>query len=285
MTESKESTDDGVDTDAVGANAGVGVDTGVGTDTGGATPAAGDADAVRGLVSLVGAGPGDPELLTIKGLRRLEQADVVVYDRLVNPALLEFAGPGARLVDVGKSAHHHPVKQREINDMLARFAREGLRVVRLKSGDPFVFGRGGEERAYLREQGVAVEVVPGITSAIAGPAAAGIPVTHRDFASSLHIIAGHRKREGHELDWANIAHMEGTLVFLMGMESLGRIVGNLVANGMADTTPVAVIQWATRPDQRAVGGTLADIERRVAEAGLGAPALIVVGGVASLLDR
>ena len=237
-----------------------------------------------GLVSLVGAGPGGVDLLTLRGKDRIERADVIVYDRLVNPELLDFARPDAQRIDVGKSAHHHPVKQREINDLLARLAKEGKRVVRLKSGDPFVFGRGGEEREYLKAQGVQVEVVPGITSAIAGPAAVGIPVTHRDYASSFHVIAGHRKREGHELDWDNIAHMEGTLVFLMGMESLGRIVENLLANGMPDTTPVAVIQWATRADQRAVGGDLATIERRVEEAGLGAPALIVVGGVASLLD-
>ncbi|MBT1173075.1 uroporphyrinogen-III C-methyltransferase [Bifidobacterium sp. MA2] len=239
---------------------------------------------MSGLVSLVGAGPGSPDLLTLRARDRIERADVIVYDRLVNPELLDFARPDAQRIDVGKSPHHHPVKQREINDLLARLAKDGKRVVRLKSGDPFVFGRGGEERAYLRAQGVEVEVVPGITSAIAGPAAVGIPVTHRDFASSFHVIAGHRKREGHELDWANIAGMEGTLVFLMGMESLGRIVANLVANGKPADTPVAVIQWATRENQRAVGGTLETIEREVDAAGLGAPALIVVGGVASLLD-
>lgn len=239
----------------------------------------------RGTVSLVGAGPGDPDLLTLRGRKRLEEADVIVYDRLVNPELLDFARPDAQRIDVGKSAHHHPVKQREINDMLARLAAEGKRVVRLKSGDPFVFGRGGEERQYLRSLGVDVEVVPGITSAIAGPAAAGIPVTHRDYASSFHVIAGHRKREGHELDWANIAQMEGTLVFLMGMESLGRIVRNLIGNGKDPATPAAVIQWATRDDQRAVGADLAGIEQAVERAGLGAPALIVVGGVASLLDE
>ncbi|PWG59615.1 uroporphyrinogen-III C-methyltransferase [Bifidobacterium catulorum] len=238
----------------------------------------------RGLVSLVGAGPGDPELLTLRGRRRLEEADVIVYDRLVNPELLEFARDDAERIDVGKSAHHHPVKQREINNLLARLAREGKRVVRLKSGDPFVFGRGGEERTYLRGLGVDVEVVPGITSAIAGPAAVGIPVTHRDFASSFHVIAGHRKRAGHELDWDNIAHMEGTLVFLMGMESLGRIVGELLGNGKPADTPIAVIQWATRENQRAVKSDLLGIREAVAEAGLGAPALIVVGGVASLLD-
>ncbi|RSX50076.1 uroporphyrinogen-III C-methyltransferase [Bifidobacterium callimiconis] len=237
-----------------------------------------------GLVSLVGAGPGDPELLTLRGKRRIEEADVIVYDRLVNPELLEFARDDAERIDVGKSAHHHPVKQREINDMLARLALEGKRVVRLKSGDPFVFGRGGEEQKYLRDRGVRVEIVPGITSAIAGPAAVGIPVTHRDYASSFHVIAGHRKREGHELDWDNIAHMEGTLVFLMGMESLDRITGNLIANGKPADTPIAVIQWATREQQRAVRSDLAGIRAAVDEAGLGAPALIVVGGVASLLE-
>ncbi|PJM72487.1 uroporphyrinogen-III C-methyltransferase [Bifidobacterium primatium] len=238
----------------------------------------------QGLVSLVGAGPGDPELLTLRGKRRLEEADAVVYDRLVNPELLEFARADAERIDVGKSAHHHPVKQQEINDLLARLALDGKRVVRLKSGDPFVFGRGGEEQRYLRGLGVQVEVVPGITSAIAGPASVGIPVTHRDYASSFHVIAGHRKRAGHELDWDNIAHMEGTLVFLMGMESLGRIVGELLANGKPADTPIAVIQWATRENQRAVKSDLRGIETAVEAAGLGAPALIVVGGVASLLE-
>lgn len=238
---------------------------------------------MSGFVSLVGAGPGNPELLTLLGKRRLQEADVVVYDRLVNPALLSPLM--AEKIDVGKLPHHHKFSQYQINDLLVKLAREGKRVVRLKAGDPYVFGRGGEESQYLRERNVAFEVVPGITSAIAGLGAAGIPITHRDFASSFHIITGHHKAAGKELDWQNIAHQEGTIVFLMGMEELGRITQHLIENGKSPQTPVAVIQWATHWKQRAVKSDLANISQVVTENKMSSPALIVVGDVVSLMDE
>ncbi|MBZ2200356.1 MAG: uroporphyrinogen-III C-methyltransferase [Lentilactobacillus hilgardii] len=236
-----------------------------------------------GFVSLVGAGPGNPELLTILAKRRLSEADVVVYDRLVNPALM--APLAAEKIDVGKLPQHHKVSQYQINDLLVEQARKGKRVVRLKSGDPYVFGRGGEEGQYLRQQRVAFEVVPGITSAIAGLGAAGIPITHRDFASSFHVITGHHKADGTQLDWENIARQEGTLVFLMGMGELGHIAEQLIKNGRASSTPVAVIQWATHWNQRSVKADLGTIETVVETHHIGSPALIVVGNVVSLMDE
>ena len=237
---------------------------------------------MTGFVSLVGAGPGDPELITMLGHRRLREADVVVYDHLVNPAL--FRDLDAEKIDVGKLPLHHKVTQDRINDMLVDLARQGKRVVRLKSGDPYVFGRGGEECQYLRANQVECEVIPGITSAIAGPAAVGIPVTHRDYASQFHVITGHRKTDGQELDWDVIARLEGTTVFLMGMAQLPTIVERLLDGGRSPATPVAVIQWATRNNQRSVRSDLTHIVEMVAEEGLGSPALIVVGDVVSLMD-
>ncbi|MCI1223295.1 MAG: uroporphyrinogen-III C-methyltransferase [Bifidobacterium subtile] len=239
---------------------------------------------MSGLVSLVGAGPGDPDLLTVKGLRRLQEADAVVYDRLVNESLLSLAPDSAQRIDVGKMPHHHPVKQPAINEMLGSLAAQGKRVVRLQSGDPFVFGRGGEELAYLRERHIAVEVVPGITSAVAGPGAVGIPVTHRDFASSFHVITGHHKSADGQPDWPTLAHAEGTLIFVMGMETLPSIVAGLIANGKSPATPTAVVQRATWPNQRAVSGDLAHIVQLVAANGIGAPSVIVVGEVVALMN-
>ncbi len=238
---------------------------------------------MSGFVSLVGAGPGNPELLTVLGQRRLAEADVVVYDRLVNQALL--APLTAEKIDVGKLPQYHRVSQFQINDLLVTLAEKGKRVVRLKAGDPYVFGRGGEEALYLKEHHVAFEVVPGITSAISGLAAAGIPITHRDFASSFHVIAGHHKADGTVLDWENIAHQEGTLVFLMGMAELGNIATQLIAHGKAAQTPVAVIQWATYQKQRVVKADLATIESVAKREGIGAPALIVVGAVVQLMSE
>ncbi|KRL76090.1 uroporphyrinogen-III C-methyltransferase [Secundilactobacillus paracollinoides] len=236
---------------------------------------------MNGLVSLIGAGPGNPELLTLLGKRRLEEADVIVYDRLVNPAML--APYAAEKIDVGKLPLHHKVSQYQINDMLMDLSKAGKRVARLKAGDPYVFGRGGEEGQYLSKNKIPFEVVPGLTSAIAGLAAAGIPITHRDFASSFHVITGHRKSNGKELDWENIAHQEGTIVFLMGMAQLPTITQELMAHGMADTTPVAVVQWATHWKQRAVSSDLANIVKLVEETKITSPALIVVGGVVQLM--
>lgn len=236
---------------------------------------------MSGFVSLVGAGPGNPELLTLLAKRRLAEADVILYDRLVNPTILMETT--AETIDVGKLPHHHKYSQYKINELLVTLAKQGKRVVRLKAGDPDVFGRGGEESQYLKANHVDFEVVPGITSAIAGLAAVGIPITHRDFASSFHVITGHRKKTGEELDWHNLAHQEGTQVFLMGMEQLEKIVRQLIENGKDQKTPVAVIQWATHWNQRSVLASLADIVQVVAAKQMGSPALIVVGEVAKLM--
>lgn len=237
---------------------------------------------MSGRVTLLGAGPGDPELLTVLGKRRLANADVVLFDRLVNPSLLAETKDKATLVDVGKMPKFHKVRQAQINQLLVDYARQGLQIVRLKAGDPYVFGRGGEEAQVLAAQGVDFEVIPGITSAIAGLAAAGIPITHRDFASSFHVITGHHKQNGRSLDWENIAHQEGTLVFLMGMAELETITGQLMRHGKEPTTPVAIIQWAIQWRQKVAVGALETISELVKKQGLGSPALIVVGGVVSL---
>ena len=254
--------------------------------------------AQRGIVYLVGAGPGDPGLLTVRGATLLEAADVVVYDYLSNPMLLTRCRPEAERIYVGKKAAAHSMTQEQINALLVEKGREGRRVVRLKGGDPFVFGRGGEECEALAAAGVAFEVVPGITAAIAAPAYAGIPVTHRDFNSSFTFITGHEKEEEYkdaesrtrdaasgssDLDWASIAKLP-CLAFYMGVKSLPRICGKLVENGMAPGTPAATIRWGTTPRQRTVVGTVGNLATKVAEAGLKAPALTIVGRVVSLRD-
>ena len=242
---------------------------------------------MTGKVYLVGAGPGDPGLITVKGLEALRSADVVVYDRLVNDALLSEPRPDADRVFAGASLRHNPSRQSEINAMLVRFAEEGKIVVRLKGGDPFVFGRGGEEAEALATGGVDYEVVPGITSAIAVPAYAGIPVTHRRVSSSFAVITGREDagREWSRVAWAKLAGGAGTLVILMSVETLESALAQLREHGVSDTTPVAVIEWGTLPRQRTVDGTLRDIAVRVAEAGLGPPAVTVVGDVVKLRSR
>ena len=258
-----------------------------------------------GLVSLVGAGPGDPGLITVAGLERLKEADVIVYDRLAAPALLTHAKPAAELIYVGKtpgepdSAHDsnpantyhltpNTSSQQAINNLLIAKARDGKRVVRLKGGDPFVFGRGGEEAEALHDAGVPFEIVPGVTSAVAVPAYAGIPVTHRGLASSFTVITGH---EADGLDPANTYrpntyHLPlDTLVFLMGVKSLPDIVASLIASGRSPDTPAAVIRWGTTPEQQTVTGTLADIVQRVEDAGITAPAITVVGEVVRLREK
>ena len=237
---------------------------------------------MTGLVSLVGAGPGDPGLLTLRGKQRLKDADVVLYDNLVNPALLK--GLKADTVNVGKRPHQRHISQEQINVMLVELARAGKRVVRLKSGDPYVFGRGGEEYEYLRAHHVRCEVVPGITSAIAGPAAVGIPITHRDFAAEFHVLTGHRKPDGGDPDWSVTAKLPGTTVFLMGMGELQHIAWELLKHGKPAGTPVAVIQSATCKDQRSLRSDLAHVASTVREAGLLPPALIVIGDVVTLMD-
>jgi uroporphyrin-III C-methyltransferase len=240
-----------------------------------------------GLVSLVGAGPGDPELITVKGLRRLRNADVVVYDALVNPALLRDCRPDALLLFAGKRAGLHARSQSQINALLIDYARAGRAVVRLKGGDPFVFGRGGEEAEALAEAGIAWEVVPGISSAVAVQAYAGIPLTHRAAASSFAVVTGHEDPERPEtrLGWQALATGLDTLVVLMGVGRLRSIAAQLISNGKAPETPAAVIEQGTLPEQQTVVGTLATIAEEVERAGLSAPATLVVGEVVRLRER
>ncbi|MFZ5641097.1 MAG: uroporphyrinogen-III C-methyltransferase, partial [Bacillota bacterium] len=240
-----------------------------------------------GIVYLVGAGPGDPRLITVKGLECIKKADVLVYDRLASPRLLSYARPGAEMIYAGKSPVRHTLKQDEINSLLLDKAREGKTVTRLKGGDPYVFGRGGEEAEFLHTHNIPFEIIPGITAGIAVPAYAGIPVTHRDFNSSVAFITGNEdpSKEDTSLDWSRIAKGCGTLVFYMGMSNLPHIVEKLTANGLPAETPVAVIRWGTRPEQQTVTGTLADILERARAAKMGHPAIIVVGGVVSLRDK
>jgi len=230
-----------------------------------------------GIVYLVGAGPGDPELITVRGLKCLQRADVVVYDRLANRALLDYAPPGAELIDVGKEADRHTLPQAEINRLLVERGRAGKTVVRLKGGDPFVFGRGGEEALALVEAGVPFEVVPGVSSITAVPACAGIPITQRQVASTVTVVTGHEDpgKDVAGVDWALLARTPGTKLILMGLERLAAICTTLRAHGLAADTPAAVISRGTTGRQRSVFGTLADIAERSTAAGLEAPAVIV----------
>jgi uroporphyrin-III C-methyltransferase len=239
-----------------------------------------------GWVYLVGAGPGDPELITVKGLRCLQAADVIVYDRLVSPLLLDEACPEAERIFAGKEAGCHTLAQEEINMLLIAHARRGRMVVRLKGGDPFLFGRGGEEAAALAEAGIPFEVVPGVTSAIAVPAYAGIPVTYRGLAAQVTIVTAHGgdTRPSAPVNWEQLATQEGTLVILMGLAALPHITRRLLVGGMAPLTPAAVIQQGTLQSQRVVTGTLADIATKTVAAQLSSPALIVIGAVAALRD-
>ena len=238
-----------------------------------------------GTVYLVGAGPGDPGLLTQRGLSLLRRADCVVYDSLAGPLLLAETKPGCELIHAGKRAGRHAMEQDAINRLLAEKGRQAACVVRLKGGDSFVFGRGGEEGLYLREQGVPFEVVPGVTSAIAGPARAGIPVTHRGMARGFRVMTAHDSGGLANLDFDSLAHTTDTLVFLMGLGLLGEIASRLIGAGMDPQTPAAVIENATLPQQRTVRAALADLERCAREAHVHAPALIVVGRTVSLADR
>ncbi|WP_010270891.1 uroporphyrinogen-III C-methyltransferase [Paenibacillus senegalensis] len=241
----------------------------------------------QGKVYLVGAGPGDPKLITVKGRDVLEQADVVVYDRLANPSLLSFIKAEAERIYVGKRPDRHTLKQEVINQMLVDLAKQGKTVVRLKGGDPSVFGRVGEEAELLASHGIEFEMVPGVTSATAVPLYAGIPVTHRDMTSSLAIVTGHEcpVKEGTNLDWAKLSTATGTLIFLMGVGNLGTLKEVLIANGKDKATPAAVIQWGTRARQRTVSGTLETIVDDVQRAGLQSPAVIIVGEVVRLRDK
>jgi uroporphyrinogen III methyltransferase/synthase len=238
-----------------------------------------------GKVYLIGAGPGDPGLLTLKGKRCLEEADVVVYDYLANPRLLRFAGPEAELVYVGKQAGQHTLPQDQIGSLLIARAQAGKVVARLKGGDPFIFGRGGEEAEELAAAGVPFEVVPGVTAAVAVPAYAGIPLTHRDFTSTVAFVTGHEDpaKDDTSIAWDKLATGIGTLVFFMGVGQLREIVTKLVTNGRSPETPVAAIRWGTRAEQEVVTATLATLAERCQA--LKPPALIVVGEVVALRDK
>lgn len=238
----------------------------------------------KGYVYLVGAGPGDPGLMTVKGKRCLSDADTVVYDALVNKRMLSWVNPDAKLIYVGKRSNHHTLKQPEINQVLIDEALQGKTVVRLKGGDPYVFGRGGEEAEALYNAGIAFEVVPGITSAVAVPSYAGIPVTHRTMTSSFTVVTGHEDplKEDSRVNWPRLATDPGTLIFLMGVERLPKIVGQLTANGKDPKTPAALIQWGTRPQQKTAVGTLETIVEEVKRVGITSPAIIIVGQVVSM---
>ena len=237
-----------------------------------------------GKVYLVGAGPGDPKLLTLRGKECLEQADVIVYDYLANPVLLEHARADAERIYVGRRGRGEYGNQEEINRVMIERARAGKTVVRLKGGDPFVFGRGGEEAEAVADAGVPFEVVPGVTSAIAAPAYAGIPVTHRTLASSVALVTGHEDPEkpSPTVEWDRLASTGGTVVFLMGMKNLPAIVAHLTASGRPVSTPVALIRWGTRTEQKTVIGTLSDIVKKAEAAMMEPPTVIVVGEVVKL---
>jgi uroporphyrinogen III methyltransferase/synthase len=242
---------------------------------------------VGGIVHLVGAGPGDPGLLTVRAVELIAAADVILYDRLIPDRALDGARAGAELVYVGKEGGGPQMPQDEINRLLLEHAQAGRRVVRLKGGDPFVFGRGGEEALVVRAAGHPVEVVPGVTAGVAAPAYAGIPVTHRDLASGVAFITGHEDpgKPGSAIDWAALARFPGTLVFYMGVRALPRIAERLVAEGRPATQPVAVIERGTMPGQRTVLATLADVAERAGAAGIRAPAITLVGEVAGLHEQ
>jgi len=236
----------------------------------------------KGLVLIVGAGPGDPGLITLRGVRALMRADVIVYDQLANTELLQFARQDARLIYVGKKGGDHTLPQKGINDLLVAEARKGLVVARLKGGDPFIFGRGGEEAEVLTRKGIPIEVIPGITSAVSVPAYAGIPLTHRKHASTVAFVTGHEdpSKEQSGIDWRKLSGI-GTLVFLMGVKNLSGITRDLVEGGKDPATPAALIRWGTTPDQETLTGTLEDLSGKAAAT----PAVLVVGDVVSLRDR
>ncbi|MDC5809402.1 uroporphyrinogen-III C-methyltransferase [Vibrio europaeus] len=236
-----------------------------------------------GFVSLVGAGPGDPDLLTVKGHRVIQQAEVVVYDRLVSPEILALANSDVEMIYVGKKLDFHCVPQDQINQILVEKAQQGKKVVRLKGGDSFIFGRGGEELEELAEQGIRFEVVPGITSAAGATAYAGIPLTHRDHAQSVQFITGHVQKDGREIDWHSLAQSNNTLVFYMGLKQSGYITEKLLETGLDANMSCAIIENGTRREQRVFTGALEELPNMAKEAV--SPALIVVGSVTSLHNK
>jgi uroporphyrinogen III methyltransferase/synthase len=241
----------------------------------------------EGIVYLIGAGPGDPGLITVKGLEKIREADVVVYDYLADPKIIGEASPGAELIYVGKKGADHSAEQPDINTILLEKALQGKSVARVKGGDPFVFGRGGEEAEELAKGGVSFEIVPGVTSAVAAPAYAGIPVTHRDHASCVTFITGHEDPQKPEsaLDWGNLAANPGSLVFLMGVKNLRRISKSLIAHGKAPETPAALVRWGATPKQVSLVSDLVNIPEKAEEKGISAPAVLIVGDVAGLSNK
>ena len=241
----------------------------------------------QGKVYLIGAGPGDPGLLSIKAMECLQTADAVVYDRLADPRILAYAKDDAEMVYVGKASANHTMRQPDINKLLVKLAAEGKTVARLKGGDPFVFGRGGEEAIELLEAGLPFEFVPGVTSAIAVAEYAGIPVTHRHVATSFAVITGHEDPTKGEstINWSGLATAVDTLVFLMGVENLTNITKNLIANGRSADTPAAVIRWGTKPEQRTLITTVGTAAADVAAANLKPPAIFIVGNVVKLREQ
>ena len=237
-----------------------------------------------GKVYLVGAGPGDPGLLTVKGKTLLEHADVVIYDALVSPEIMEIIPPTAEKINAGKRKDRHSLPQAETTELLRAKAENNAVIVRLKGGDPFVFGRGGEEMADLIKAGVEVEVVPGITSGIAAPAYAGIPVTHRHYNSSVTFVTGHEATEKYrpEVNWQAIAQGSETIVIYMGVHNLPRIIPQLITGGMSLDTPIAMIRWGTRPNQEQLVGTLSTIIEQIVQTDFKAPAIAVIGRVVDL---
>lgn len=239
----------------------------------------------KGEVYLVGAGPGDPELLTLKALRLMQQADVVIYDRLVSKPIMDLCRRDAEKIYVGKARSDHSVPQDGINALLVEYAKTGKRVCRLKGGDPFIFGRGGEEIQELVEAGITFQVVPGITAASGCSAYAGIPLTHRDYAQSVRFLTGHLKEGSPELPWSELVYENQTLVLYMGLVGLESICKKLIEHGQRENMPVALISKGTTPEQKVVVGTLADIASKVAEHEIQAPTLTIIGEVVSLREQ
>ena len=238
-----------------------------------------------GRVFLVGAGPGDPELLTLRAVRVLGQADVIVYDHLVSAAVLDFARPGAERIYAGKRRNEHTLRQEQINALLVKLAHQGRQVVRLKGGDPFIFGRGGEELQALAAHGVAFEVVPGVTAASGVSSYAGIPLTHRDHAQSCIFVTGHLKDGTADLDWPSLVRLKQTVVIYMGLGGLAEICHEMMLHGAAPDLPIAVVQEGSLASQKVVTGTLSNMPERVAQAGLKSPCLTIIGEVVKLHDE